>query len=377
MALLVIILGAMLAYLIQNRLYEKYWSEGLEVDVSFSKKQAVKGETVNLVEVITNNKLLPLLMLRLKFIMNRNLKFSDTEENVAVSDQCYKNDVFSVLFFQKITRTIPFECSQRGFYTLENLDLVSSNLFLNISYVKTMPIYREITVFPAMVDGSMIEIPFNKIMGELLSRKYLYEDPFEFRGIREYMPTDTMSSINWKSTAKTGDLRVNVHEYTASQEICVLLNVEKETQWESDYLMEECISLAASLCEKMLGANVGIRLISNGCDLYTKQPVVMETGASMEHMESILTALARIDLKLPTPSFLDVLEEQKLQSDKDTLYVMISVASGMKLQTAYEELAIKNPGAMWILPYRYQPEFEIKMCPSVQVMPWEVIANEK
>ena len=35
------------------------------------------------------------------------------------------------------------------------------------------------------------------------------EDPFEYRGIREYQPYDDMRSVNWKATAKTGDLKVN------------------------------------------------------------------------------------------------------------------------------------------------------------------------
>lgn len=377
MTLLVIILGAGICYWLQNIIYEKYWSKGLFVDLSFQKKQVVKGETVELKEVITNNKVLPLLMLRLKFMMHSSMQFPDSEENVAVSDLCYKNDVFSLLFFQKITRTIPFVCTQRGFFTIDHIDLISSNLFLNISYIKSEPIYREIIVFPSMVDASKLEIPFQRIMGELLSRKYLYADPFEFRGIREYMPTDTMSSINWKSSAKSGELLVNVHEYTASQEICLLLNLEKETQWEADTVLEECISMAAGLCEKLLSVNVGIRILCNGCDLHTKQPVCLTTGASLEHMETILTSFARIDLKLPMQSFLDILEEQKQSSDTDTLYVMISEATGTRLQTAYEELAMKNSGAMWILPYDNHPEFDVKMCPSVQVLSWEVAGNAK
>ncbi len=377
MILFLVLAGAAAVYLLQNKLYEKNWSRGLLVSVDFERKQAVKGDTVNLVEVITNQKILPLLMVHLKFIVDRSLHFKDMEDNVSVSDQCYKNDVFSLLFYQKITRTLPFVCERRGFFTITEADLVSSNLFLNIQYVKHLPLYTELTVFPGLADGERLSIPFKKIMGELLTRRYLYEDPFEFRGIREYSSTDTMSSINWKATARTGEFKVNVHDYTASQEICILLNLESETNWESDQLMEECISIAAGLCEKLISHNVQIRLVSNGCDLYSKEKVVLDGGMSAMHMDAILTSLARIDLKLPMESFVEMLNHFAEKEADNTLYVMVSVASSMNLQKAYENLAQKTSGAMWILPYRYQPQFEIKCCPSVEVFPWEVTANEK
>lgn len=376
MTLFLILIGAAVIYLLQNKLYEKCWSKNLSVSVEFEKKQAIKGETVNLVEVITNNKLLPLLMVHLKFIVDRNLKFLDMTDNVAVSDMCYKNDVFSLLFYQKITRTLPFVCGKRGFYLINEVGLVSSNLFLNIQFAENRKICTEITVFPELADGNKLEIPFKKIMGELLSRKYLYEDPFEFRGIREYSTSDTMSSINWKATARTGDFKVNVHDYTSSQEVCILLNLETETSWEDERLMEECISVAAGLSNKLIGADVSMKLVSNGCDLYSKEGIMLDGGRTSEHIDSILTSLARIDLTLPMVSFADVLAEYSQKESDNTLYIMVSVACGNVLQKAYEELAVKSSGAMWILPYSYKPEFDIKLCPSVEVFPWEVTANE-
>lgn len=377
MTLILVVIGAALVYFLQNKLYQKYWDKSLEVSVAFDKKQAVKGEKVHLVEVITNNKLLPLLMLHIKFTIDRKLKFTDAEDSISISDKCYKNDIFSLLFYQKITRTLPVECTGRGFFTITEADLVSSNLFLNVHFIEHIPLYTEITVFPALADGERLEIPFHKMLGMLLTRQYLYEDPFEFRGIREYSTTDTLSSINWKATAKTGEFKVNVHDYTASREICILLNLDSETNWESDYLMEECISIAGGLCDKFAAAGVAVKICSNGCDLYTKDALYMEAGSSSVHMDTILSGLARIDLQLPMRKFTEILEEQTVKETGNTVYVMVSVACGMKLQEAFEALAQKAAGTMWILPYSYKPEFDMKVCPSVEIMPWEVTANEK
>lgn len=377
MTLILIVTGAVLVYLIQNRLYQKYWNKSLYVSVDFEKKQAVRGEQVNLIEVVTNNKILPLSMLCLKFDIDKSFIFADVEDSISVSDKCYKNDIFSLLFYQKITRTLPFVCTNRGFFTITKANLVSSNLFLNIQFAESIPLYTEITVFPDLADGGRLEIPYRKMMGELLSKRCLYEDPFEFSGIREYSTTDTMSSINWKASARTGDLRVNVHGHTASQEICILLDLESEIHWQADKLLEECISIAAGLCDKFISSGVGIRLISNGCDIYSKQPLFIEGGVSASHMDTILTALARIDLKLSPAAFTGVLDKLIAKETGNTLYILVSVAYGDKLSQFYETLAQKSTFAMWILPYSFKPQFDIKMCPSVEIVPWEVTANEK
>lgn len=375
MTLVLIIAGAAFVYLLCNYLYSRFWDKGLGAQVNFSARHAVKGETLNLVEVITNNKLLPLSMVRLKFQIDRKLRFVDLEQTTAVSDKCYKNDVFSLLFYQRITRTLPFVCDKRGFYTIENIDLVSTNLFMNAQYVKSIPVYTELTVYPQAADMRRLDIPFSKIMGECIARRFWYEDPFEFRGIREYQPYDTMSSVNWKATAKTGELRVNVHNYTASQEARIFLNLENETQWEEDSLKEECISIAAGLCGRLIAAGVAVSLITNGCN-GNGERFRMEGGLSNAHMDTLLSGLARIDLTKKVQPFLEILSEYRNLKEENMMYVMVSFASGQQLHESFDALCEKNKGSMWILPYTRRNPYEVDECRNVQIIRWEVTANE-
>ena len=148
-------------------------------------------------------------MLQVGFQMHRNLRFADGE-NTSVSDQCYKRDIFSVGSYQKITRTISFYCSRRGYYELSQVELVTRSPLMNGKFYKTLESPDHFYVYPRMVDETRLEIPFQKIMGSVLSRKNLYEDPFEFRGIREYQPTDPMHKINWKVSARTDQWMVNL-----------------------------------------------------------------------------------------------------------------------------------------------------------------------
>jgi uncharacterized protein (DUF58 family) len=222
---------------------------------------------------------------------------------------------------------------------------------------------------------SRLDIPFSKIMGECLTRRYLYEDPFEFRGIREYQPYDTMSAVNWKATAKTGELRVNVHGYTASQEVTIFLNLENETMWEEDALKEECISIAAGLCEKLIDSGISVSLVTNGCDRNGERFVV-KGGLSNAHMDMLLSGLARIDLTQKVQPFVEILNEQIALKEENRMFIMISFACGQVLHETYDLLCEENKGSMWILPYTRRNPYEVDECRNAEIYRWEVTANE-
>ena len=127
-------------------------------------------------------------------------------------------------------------------------------------------------------------MPYSKKMGKMLSRTAVLPDTFEFHGIREYQSFDSMRSINWLATARTGTLKVNVYEYTASREVYILLNVEPDGAFYEEELIEEGIRIAASLCEYLVHDRVSCGLISNARDIITKETIAMAPGQSLQHV---------------------------------------------------------------------------------------------
>lgn len=100
-------LFACLVYLFQSWIYEKYWDKGLRLTLGFSKDAAYRKEEVDLIEVVENRKKLPLPILTVKFETSRNLVAKD-DKNSSVSDNYYRNDIFTMRSMRKVTRTIPF-----------------------------------------------------------------------------------------------------------------------------------------------------------------------------------------------------------------------------------------------------------------------------
>lgn len=364
-------LCAGILYLLQEWLYEYFWGKNLSADVVFMEHAITEGEIGRLQETIVNAKLLPLPMIRVKFEIDKSLQFEE-EGNISISDKCYKNDIFSIMLYQKITRTIPFQGTKRGYYSIEQIDLVSTDLFMTATLVGVKPVHTNLFVYPRGVDTKQLMIPYRKIMGTLLARRYAYEDPFEFRGIRAYQPFDRLRDVNWKASAKTGELKVNVHDYTARQEVSLLLNLETEAMLEYEILKEESIRIINSLAEWFLLQGIPVGLLSNGRDIETKEELHMVSGSGKNHITMIREQLARLDLSQKCREYGEVLADLSDTQKKDTLYILVSTSQREKVQQEFNKLCEKSKGSMWILPLYSDMEERLTNCPLAERYRWEV-----
>lgn len=111
--LLLLLFGMALAWFLQKKLYQKNWQKNLKIQVSFQDSAIYEGEESTLKEVVVNDKLLPIPALELGISMSRNLEFDrEAKANASITDQSYKRDVFSFLFHQQVTRTLPFQAKK-------------------------------------------------------------------------------------------------------------------------------------------------------------------------------------------------------------------------------------------------------------------------
>lgn len=374
MKILLLLAAAGLLYILQDLIYKTFWDKNLSVSIHFQDKAVLEGEQATLTEVIENRKLLPLTYLNVKFQVSRNLVFQNME-NTSVSDFNYKNDVFSVLFHQRIRRTLVFSCQKRGYYEITQSDIISSNLLMTSEYIGTLDQNTYLYVYPKYLNIDCLDVPFRKMIGTMTSRQFLYEDPFEFRGIRDYTVTDPMNSVNWTASARTGELMVNVHDSTSSQEAIIILNLETETVWVYEQLHEIAIRLAASISYYFLNTGVPTRMICNGSDCITDQVAVIPTGSGLRHVNAIAEVLARIDLTRTVVSCTDQLHEltnKMANSTSAPLYIMISNSMSNSLQDAFEQLIKTGSSAMWIAPLYEDMELRVRKVPNMEIIRWEV-----
>ncbi len=353
MVLIIALLCIVIFIIIQDVVYKKYWDKDLDVKIGYKTSDCVVGEQNELVEVIVNNKKLPLPMVHVKFDMPKSFSF-ENEANSSVSDYYYRDDVFTIMGHQSVTRTLKFKCNKRGCYYMHDTTLVSSDLFLRSKLSAKRKNENVIHVFPRKVNVDFFEVPYKTITGAYATNKTLVEDPFEFRGIRQYQPYDSIRHINWKSSAKNNELNVNTYFMTSSQDVMVLLNMDTHIYSQSERLIEDMISVTSTICEMLIGDGVPVGLITNGKDIYTKEKLVRESGSGVKHMVSIDTALARIDAHGDNLNFADILTETLMPKDKDinrnTYYIIVSNARNKEILDVYNESKDRGILSFFIIP---------------------------
>jgi uncharacterized protein (DUF58 family) len=337
-------------YYLEGFIFSKKWHKGLEVDLSFDKRPVVEGDYTYLSEEITNAKIIPLHILQVRFQTANGLGFIDTP-NASVSDRTNVSDVFSMMPYEKVTRQLKIECEKRGYYDIQSTSLVAHDLFSSSIHYENQNQNTCLYVYPSQIALSKLEIPFEMIMGDVLTRKNLYEDNFTFRGIREYVRGDTLNSINWKATARTGDLKVNLRENTSSQKVMLLVNLEEPAFLFDEDLIEDCIRVCVTLANEFIKRQVPVGIRTNGKDLITGDIVEMEAGASRGHIQNCNRALARIDLKMDKSSFIDVVEREIADKGyEDTTYVVISTSQRDEFQEAIARLSDNTGHITWLCP---------------------------
>ncbi len=371
MNLVMALLGAVLLYKLQSFLYLKLWNKGLIVNLRFSKEAAIEGEEISLIETISNRKLLPLPILQVKFMTTRSFIFEDTN-NSAVSDNYYRNDMTSVMMYQRLIKTLTFECSKRGYYTINRIDTVCSNLFLTHEHVKTYDLNIQLYVYPRPIEIMKLEATLSKIIGSILSKRFINEDPFEFQSIREYQFYDGMKAINWKASAKTGALKVNVFDYSSSQQVVIILNTEAETIWRYDNLNEESIRIVASLSKLLIGQGVPVSLCTNAKDLITKEILEVPAGSGSNHFQSIQETLSRIDLNLEPLPLLPIIQKKLMDTTTNDYIIILSHNQKEDLQQLMLAQKRVKKEFTWIVPTN--KEVRIRVCEelSEHIIEWEI-----
>lgn len=364
-------LGALLLFLLQQYLYRRFWNKNLSVELKFSDENAVEGDELILYETVINKKLLPLPILRVKFMTSKYLSFLDTN-NSKVTDNYYRNDLLAIMMYQKLTRSLSFLCTHRGYYTINNMDLVCCDMFLSFEMVANYDLDIHLYVYPKPVESSKFQTPFQKMLGTVLTKRYINEDPFEFRSIREYQSYDNLKAVNWKASAKTGSLKVNVNDYTASQQIKIFLNLESETIWKHEDIQEESIRIAASFALSFIEQGIPTAIYTNALDVITNEVLNVPAGSGNNHVRTLLETLTRIDTMQKMPAFVPTIEQELIHASNNDYIIVISAYQKEDLQHLLSDLLHNKTEFSWIIPFNKEVTISVKEDFMSYVVPWEL-----
>ena len=323
MSVAVIVLVLVVLNVVFDLILHLFALKGLQCTRRFSVPAAHEGETVEVIEVVRNDRPLLIPWLRLESRISPHLRFG-RQENLGVSGEMYHRSLFMLMPYQQITRRHKVHLMHRGAYDIGNATLTAGDL-LGVSCIgqeKRMSV--PILVYPRLLDPSYIPAPFYRLLGESIVQRRMLQDPFLVNGIRPYQLRDNVRDIHWAATARTGELQVRTHDFTAQTRLMVVVNGQlSHHQWGHlmDYEhgpVERAISVAATMCVDALRQGLPCGFAANmpmgDSDLCTV--LAPDAGAARE--EELLSALARLRVKF-IKSFHEFLDELLTLSGVDFL----------------------------------------------------------
>jgi uncharacterized protein (DUF58 family) len=309
-----LILVAFVAVFIQGRIFGVYGLRKVSYTRHFSERSCYEGDEVQLVERIANVKLLPLPWLRLESLMDASLRFPrqdnfDIQEGKLMQNQ---KSFFSLMPYTSVTRKHRIVCAKRGCYDLNSVSLTCGDIFGMGSISKTLKLNVRLLVYPQLVPMDDIPLPSHSWQGDITVRRWILDDPFIIQGAREYRYGDPLNAVNWKATARSGQLQVHQRDFTSDHRLMIYLNFEvSETMWSqvSDpELVEQGLRYAASLASDSIrrGIPTGFGCNSGTVDA-PKEAVRVEPGTGGQHLELLLDTMAKVvvDRTMAIQTFLD------------------------------------------------------------------------
>lgn len=358
MTIFIIGIAAFLFYMLQLTVLKHFWDRNLKIQVRFEEPVMQEGSQGWLVETIENCKRLPLPMLKVKFQCPRELIFEDTAEST-VTDFYYRNEIFTVMPYQRVTRRLPFTGGKRGYYRIQGVDLLGSDLFLSQQMVKQEKAETVCMVYPRPLNRESLLPAIRQLQGEILSRWQILEDPFEYRGIREYQPFDEVKQINWKATAKTGELKVNERGYTARQGIRIFLNLQDDGVLKHEEDVENAIRLCVTLSMELLGMGNRVAVYANCPDCLTGKLLQIEASTGSSHLQTILGGLARLDITKAAFDFQTVFGETLINEKAEFLTIFISTPGAKEFEETVREYLGTGKECRWFYLYSDRKKAEL------------------
>lgn len=300
MEIIAILILVAVFLIVEQLVFRKYVLRGVTYTVRFSVSEATEGEVIEIVEEIENNKSLPVPWVKTEICTSRWLMFTGSSA-ARGSDARFVPSIFSLKPHQKCTRTRTVTALKRGLFRLENASLIGTDLLGLISVSKTIPIDETVRILPSPYELSEGDLSDKELYGELVTRRFICEDVFLISGAREYTGREPMNRIHWASTARSGNLMVFNNDYSTSNNMLIVLNMQRNPAGDPLPLvtgdLETYIKAAAFILEMSAKYKISADFATNG----HKKSGVYLTGGS--DYAGILRLLSELENECETDIF--------------------------------------------------------------------------
>jgi uncharacterized protein (DUF58 family) len=280
----------------------RYWSRHLFDRVRFvptlSERRAFADEPVTLSVELENRKPLPLPWYEWRLTLADPVRLEGEHLGAeAAPGLSWLARRGSMGWYERRNWDFTARATERGYHQVGGATLRSADLFGVFPRTLELPAQERLTVYPRVFTLAELGLPADRPFGERKGGSPIFEDPLRFAGLREFRPGDPLKRIDWKATARSGDLVSRVYDPSATQQLYVCLNIDTMTHAWEGYLkdeLEHAVSVAASVAVWAAGARYSVGLLANGAFPDADRPIRLAPSRSNDQLPKVLEALAVI-----------------------------------------------------------------------------------
>lgn len=202
----------------------------------------------------------------------------------------------------------PIESQRRGLYSIGPAVIQGSDPLGLFPFRKQAKQRQTLIVYPEVLPLSLRSLEGLPV-GTIRVDNRIYEDVTRYRSMREYLPGDALRRVNWKASAKTGQLFVMDYLPLLQVPVLLLLNLNGE-----DYpihfrhhRIERAATLAASLIVHFISLHQEIGLIASARLEGEVEVQVAEIRGTHEHATTLLEMLAKMEAAPGSRDFTELL----------------------------------------------------------------------
>jgi hypothetical protein len=203
---------------------------------------------------------------------------------------------------------LPIKGRRRGLCRLSKVQLVIPHLFGSGKVIMDLqkPVPSTMIVFPSPSPVRLLKNRDSNRNGELSSPHSLFFDVFQPIGTREYVTGDRFQDINWKASAKTGQLQTKVYTPSIKKEWMIAINLSD--RYSITGQLESIIKHTAYLMHLAVEKNISFSLVLNSRSQGSRPYYYLPTGTGRTHQQKGLEMLSTLSTDEFTVPFHIVLQ---------------------------------------------------------------------
>lgn len=276
---LFLILGVALTCFQVRRRIKRNAETALKYHFEFSTDELFEKEYLYLIQEITNEGERDVPFLKTETLLPEGLRVVLVQDGVLYSGndiECQSvQSVFELPAGSTVRRKWRVLADQRGVYRAENVQMIAvyndplGMMATSHRLEAESAGHSQLVVLPRVKEWITHMALSPTYTGDRVLPLGLIHDPMSFCGVRDYEPRDPLNTVDWKQSARLGRIVVRETEYQYNDSYNIVLNMQSvliepnPPEISTPPLIEDCISVCASLLDSAVRRDIPVALIAN------------------------------------------------------------------------------------------------------------------